>query len=158
MTAPRSQRFFTTRRSTHSRLTSIFCALILSLIPLAAQPLSARSPVDRSSTPAEHQQSPVGNHGPVLSSFENAQGAILLHFTQAEGGPLLKGSGRDTFEIAGPDHTWFPADAHIVNGVVVVSTSLVPQPIAVRYTPSSPAAATLFNSAGVPAAPFRTDK
>jgi sialate O-acetylesterase len=66
--------------------------------------------------------------------------------------------GRGAFEIAGADHTWFPADAHLVNGVVVVSTSLVQQPTAVRYKWSTSAAATLFNSAGRPAAPFRTDE
>lgn len=100
----------------------------------------------------------MGAQGPVLSSTEIAQGAMLLHFSQADGGLLLKGSGRGTFEIAGADHMWFPADAHFVNGVVVVSTSLVQQPTAVRYTWSSLAAATLFNQAGMPAAPFHTDK
>ena len=83
---------------------------------------------------------------------------MLLHFTHADGGLVLKSPGRGAFEIAGVDHIWFPAEAHLVNGVVVVSTSLVQQPTAVRYTWSSLAAATLFNSAGLPAAPFRTDK
>ena len=100
----------------------------------------------------------TGAQGPVLSSTEIAQGAMLLHFGNAEGGLLLKSSGRGAFEIAGADRIWFPAEAHLVNGVVVVSTSLVQQPTAVRYTWSSLAAATLFNSAGLPAAPFRTDK
>jgi hypothetical protein len=40
----------------------------------------------------------------------------------------------------------------------VVSTSLVQQPTAARYTWSSLAAAVLFDSAGLAAAPFRTDK
>ncbi len=62
---------------------------------------------------------------------------MLLHFAHAQGGLLLKSPGRGAFEIAGADHIWFPAEAHLVNGVVVVSTSLVQQPTAVRYTWSS---------------------
>jgi sialate O-acetylesterase len=133
------------------------CALLLTLTPLAAQqPAPANN--DPSPSPPEYHGAPAGARGPVLSTPEIAQGAMLLHFTHADGGLLLKGSGRGAFELAGVDHIWFPAEAHLVNGVVVVSTSLVPQPTAVRYTWSSLAAATLFNNAGLPAAPFRTDK
>lgn len=101
---------------------------------------------------------PVGDEGPELTSSEIAKGAILLHFTRADGGLHLKHSVRSDFEIAGADHIWFPADAHLVNGVVVVSTSLVQQPMAVRYTWSTLATAALFNGVGLPAAPFRTDE
>lgn len=158
MTVPRAQRWFTSHPPTHTRFTPMMSALLLSLTPLAAQQPSARPHVDPSHPTAEHQEGPVGDHGPVLSSSEIAQGAMLLHFTHADGGLRVKGSGRGSFEIAGADHIWFPAEAHLVNGVVVVSTSLVPQPIAVRYGWSNLAAATLFNEAGEPAAPFHTDK
>ena len=118
--------------------------LFFLLIPLAAQLPTAVANVDPS--------------GPVLSSSEVARGAILLHFTHAEGGLILKSPGRGAFKIAGADHMWFAAEAHLVNGVVVVSTSLVQEPAAVRYDWSRSAAAALFNSAGLPARPFRTDK
>ena len=74
----------------------------------------------------------TSGQGPALTSTEIAQGAMLLHFRSADNGLLLKGSGRGVFEIAGADHIWFPAEAHPVNGVVVVSTSLVQMPTAVR--------------------------
>ena len=157
MTSPTAQRSFTSQRLTDSHWTPMVCALLLSLTPLAAQQ-PAPANVDPFPAPPEYQGAPVGAQGPVLSSHEIAQGAMLLHFTHAEGGLLLRNSGRGAFEIAGADRIWFPAEAHLVNGVVVVSTSLVQQPTAVRYTWSSLAAATLFNSAGLPAAPFRTDK
>jgi hypothetical protein len=92
MTARKSQRSFASPRALPTRFTTTVCALLLSLTPLAAQ---------QSSTPS-------GGQGPVLSSSEIAQGAILLHFTHAEGGLRLKDSGRNSFEIAGADHTWFP--------------------------------------------------
>jgi sialate O-acetylesterase len=82
---------------------------------------------------------------------------MLLHFTHAEGGILLESPGRGAFKIAGSDHMWFPAEAHLVNGVVVVSTSLVQEPVAARYDWSRSAEAALLNSAGLPAKPFRTD-
>jgi hypothetical protein len=150
-------RRFRSHRSLRAGFTAGLCALLLSLTSLfAQQPVPANS--DASPAAPERQGVPAGGQGPVLSSTEIAQGAMLLHFTHAEGGLVLKGSGRGVFEIAGADHIWFPAEAHLVNGVVVVSTSLVQQPTDVRYAWSSLAAAALFNRAGMPAAPFRTDK
>lgn len=150
-------RFFRSHPSSSDAFTLTLCALLLSLTPLAGQqPAPENAPP--SDAPLRHDATPSGELSPALSSSEIAQGAMLLHFTHADGGLLLKGSGRGVFEIAGADHIWFPAEAHLVNGVVVVSTSLVQQPTAVRYTWSSLAAATLFNSTGVPAAPFRTDE
>lgn len=147
MTAPNPPRSFTSQPLLIICLNAA-CALLLSLTPLAAQQPSA----------AYSQPFPAGDQGPALSSFEIAQGAILLHFTHADGGLRVEGAGREAFQIAGVDHIWFPADAHLVNGVVVVSTSLVQQPTAVRYAWQGPAAAKLFNGAGLPAAPFSTDK
>jgi sialate O-acetylesterase len=40
---------------------------------------------------------------------------------------------------------------------VIVSSKSVPNPKAVRYAWQSNPLATLFNGAGLPAAPFRTD-
>ena len=60
-------------------------------------------------------------------------------------------------KVAGADHVWFAAEAHLINGTVVVSSSLVQEPTAARYDWSSADAAALFNSAGFPAKPFRTD-
>lgn len=151
MTTPKLQHALTSQRPSLFRPTLAACALLLSLTTLAAQQPS-------SGALAEHQGQATGGQGPALSSFEIAQGAILLHFTHADGGLRIEGLGREAFQIAGADHIWFPADAHLVNGVVVVSTSLVQQPTAVRYTWQAPADARLFNGAGLPATPFRTDK
>ena len=156
MTTLQSRRLFRSHPSTRGALTFSLCAFVLSLTPLAGEQQPA--PVKTQPAPIDHQKTPVEKQGPVLGSSEVAQGAMLLHFTNAVGGLLLRGSGRGAFEIAGADHVWFPAEAHLVNGVVVVSTSLVQQPKVVRYSWSRLDHATLFNSAGVPAAPFSTDK
>ncbi len=103
---------------------------------------------------ADAPQTPAVDQAPVLSSSEIVQGAILLHFAAANGSLRLTGPGRGVFEIAGADHLWLPAEAHMVNGAIVVSTSLIQQPIVVRYRWRTLTAAVLFNSEGVPVAPF----
>jgi hypothetical protein len=157
MTALLSHRSFRSHRSTRGGFPIILWSVILSVTPLAAQQ-PAPANIGASPAPREYQGTTSGALGPVLSSSEIAQGAMLLHFANTEGGLVLKSPGRGAFEIAGADHIWFPAEAHLVNGVVVVSTSLVQQPTAMRYTWSNLAAAKLFNNAGLPAAPFHTDK
>jgi sialate O-acetylesterase len=62
------------------------------------------------------------------------------------------------FQIAGADQKFVDADAKIVGDTVVVSSAQVPTPVAVRYAwDDYPNTANLYNSAGLPAAPFRTD-
>lgn len=157
MTTLEVNRLFRSHRFTRAGFTAALSALLLSLTPLLTQqPTPANT--NPSSAPAEHQGAPAGGQGPVLTSSEIQQGAILLHFTNAGGGLVLKTAGRGAFQLAGADHIWFPAEAHLVNGVVVVSTSLLQQPRAVRYAWSSLDAAVLFNRVGVPVAPFHTEK
>jgi sialate O-acetylesterase len=95
--------------------------------------------------------------GPTLASIERPPGAISLQFANTEGGLVMKGAKLEEFEIAGADRKWYWADARIEGNKVVVSSPAVPNPKEVRYAWQSNPAATLFNGAGLPAAPFRTD-
>ena len=62
------------------------------------------------------------------------------------------------FAIAGADRRFVWANAAIENGRVVVWSDLVPAPVAVRYAwADNPEGANLYNAAGLPASPFRTD-
>ena len=62
------------------------------------------------------------------------------------------------FAIAGEDKKWFWAEATIDGETVVVNSSDVPKPVAVRYGYTmNPAKANLYNREGIPASPFRTD-
>ena len=64
----------------------------------------------------------------------------------------------DWFEIAGADGKWAWADAVIDGDSVVVSSPAVPAPTAVRYAwATNPQGCNLYNQAGLPASPFRTD-
>jgi len=82
---------------------------------------------------------------------------IRLHFAHTDGGLVVKGDKLEEFSIAGDDRKWFWADARIDGNTVVVSSPSVPNPTQVRYAWQSNPAATLFNGAGLPAVPFRTD-
>jgi len=95
--------------------------------------------------------------GPTLESVERLPDSMRLHFSHADGGLIVKGDKLAEFSIAGEDRKWVWADARIEGNTVVVSSPAVPHPTQVRYAWQSNPAATLFNGAGLPAAPFRTD-
>jgi hypothetical protein len=138
------------------RLFFQFAIVLLSVaLPALGQHLTSRNPTVKQGTIVGTSQNQ--DEGPRLVSSEIATSAMLLRFTHTDGGLILHTSTPSAFQIAGADHKWFRADAHLVNGIIVVSTSLVQYPVAVRYAwPSNPNG-TLFNGAGRPAAPFRTD-
>jgi sialate O-acetylesterase len=95
--------------------------------------------------------------GPTFSSVERVPGGLELHFAHTDGGLAVKGERLGEFSIAGDDHQWYRADARIEGDSVVVSSKSVPDPKAARYAWQSNPEATLFNGAGLPAVPFRTD-
>ena len=95
--------------------------------------------------------------GPTLASVDHLPNAIRLHFDHTDGGLVVKGEKLGEFSIAGEDHKWYWADARIEGKTIIVSSPSVPNPREVRYAWQSNPAATLFNGAGLPAAPFRTD-
>ncbi len=61
------------------------------------------------------------------------------------------------FTIAGADQKFVNAQAEIRRDSVVVWSPLVTKPVAVRYGWADYPVGNLFNRAGLPASPFRTD-
>jgi sialate O-acetylesterase len=61
------------------------------------------------------------------------------------------------FAIAGADRQFVWAEARIEGDTVVVSSPQVSQPVAVRYGWADNPEVSLYNKAGLPASPFRTD-
>jgi sialate O-acetylesterase len=107
---------------------------------------------------AKQYRKKVVYSGPTLVKVERLPASIKLHFAHTDGGLSLKGPKLEEFAIAGDDRKWYWANARIKGKTIVVSSSSVPNPKEVRYAWQSNPAATLFNRAGLPAAPFRTDK
>jgi sialate O-acetylesterase len=95
--------------------------------------------------------------GPTFKSVEHLPGKLKLHFDHTDGGLVVKGDTLEEFSIAGKDRKWYWADAKIEGDAVIVSSSKVPDPEAVRYAWQANPAATFYNGAGLPAVPFRTD-
>ena len=86
-----------------------------------------------------------------------APAALRVIFSSANGrlrhpAPVLTG-----FEIAGEDRVFYPADARIDKGAVIVSSASVAAPVAVRYAWRNCPVAWLQDDLGLPAAPFRSD-
>jgi len=83
----------------------------------------------------------------VTLTFDYADGGLKT----SDGGPL-KG-----FVVAGNDQKFYPAEAKIVGNTVIVSSSRVKNPVAVRYGFDYFFRVNLVNGANLPASPFRTD-
>ena len=99
----------------------------------------------------------VPSLGPTYASAEPVPGGLRLRFINAAGGLVVKGPTAAEFSVAGADHAWSWATAKVKGDTVTVSSPTVPQPIAARYAWQANPAATLYNAAGLPMAPFRTD-
>ena len=61
------------------------------------------------------------------------------------------------FYVAGADRKWRPADARVMGEAVEIEAADVAAPVAVRYAWEKNPSGNLFNAAGLPATPFRTD-
>ena len=98
--------------------------------------------------------------GPAYDSMMVEGESLRLHFKNADGGLVAKSlsiisvSG---FEIAGADRKFVGAEARIDGDTVVVSSEDVAQPVAVRYAWGMNPRPSIYNRAGLPASPFRTD-
>lgn len=61
------------------------------------------------------------------------------------------------FAICGSDHCYYWAEARIEGDEIIVFSPKVPRPYAVRYGWADNISCNLYNGAGLPASPFRTD-
>lgn len=118
--------------------------------------------------------------GPMYDSMMETDGKIRLKFEHTDGGLVAKplpetydlntsknevaplvlpkpDSELQGFAVCGEDKVWKWASAKIEGNDVVVWADEVPQPIAVRYGWAHNPTCNLFNGAGFPAVPFRTD-
>ena len=96
--------------------------------------------------------------GPMLKSVKFANGRAVVAFDHAEDGLVNKdGEPLTWFTIAGADGKFVQAEATIADGKVIVQATSVSEPKAVRFAWNEAAQPNLFNGAGLPANPFRTD-
>ncbi len=99
----------------------------------------------------------VEYEGPTFKSMDVQGSRAILHFDHVGGGLEVKGSELKGFAIAGPDGKFIWGEATIDGDTVVVSSPKIDHPTAVRYAWADNPVANLYNKAGLPANPFRTD-
>jgi arylsulfatase A-like enzyme len=123
---------------------------------------------------------PIPFSGPVYTAMKIEGSVIRLSFDHLGGGlvakevpatydvmrrtgqtaPLVRNrphSQLEGFAICGADRKWVWADAKIDGDTLLVWSDQVAAPVAVRYGWADNPTCNLYNAAGLPASPFRTD-
>lgn len=98
---------------------------------------------------------------PLFATADFSNNSATVSFTHAEGGLVAKDiyGYVKGFELAGPDHKFYYAQAVIIDkNKVKVWCPYVMNPVAVRYGwTNAPLDANLFSVQGFPVSPFRSD-
>ena len=95
--------------------------------------------------------------GPVFKAMKVSGNKAVLSFDHLGGGLVAKDGALKGFTVAGTDKKFVAAEAVIKGDTVVVSSAEVKAPGAVRFGWANVPDVNLFNKAGLPATPFRTD-
>ena len=96
--------------------------------------------------------------GPLYASNAVEGDKIRISFTHVGGGLKAKGDALKGFAIAAADKKFVWAQASIEGESVVVWNANIASPRYVRYAWADNPECTLYNGAGLPASPFRTDQ
>lgn len=97
--------------------------------------------------------------GPNYRSMKVEGNRIRLFFDHIDGGLVAKDGSLKQFAIAGQDRKFVWAKAKIDGKTIVVQSNQIREPVAVRYAWAfNPEGCNLYNEAGLPASPFRTDQ
>jgi sialate O-acetylesterase len=84
--------------------------------------------------------------------------AMRVRFSHASGGLVSHDKPVQSLELAGVDRVFHPADGRIDRDTLIVTAFAVREPVAVRYAWTNAPDANLYNGAGLPAVPFRSDE
>jgi sialate O-acetylesterase len=95
--------------------------------------------------------------GPLYLSHAIEGDSVRVRFEHAGGLKTSDGRAPSGFAVAGADRKFVPAEARIEGGAIIVRSRDVPNPVAVRYAWADNPEVNLYNAAGLPASPFRTD-
>ena len=99
----------------------------------------------------------VSGSAPVFRNYRIKGDKMELDFGQKQDGFQIKGTTLKGFTIAGPDCVFYPAEAMVQNGKIIVFSPEVSIPLAARYGWADNPDCNLYGENGLPVAPFRTD-
>ena len=95
--------------------------------------------------------------GPVYNHMKVKKDRAQLFFDGVDSGFKKPSEDLKEFEIAGADQLFYPAVTKIDGKTILVSSSKVKNPTAVRFAWKAVPQPNLFNNENLPASPFRTD-
>ncbi|MHB1674915.1 MAG: hypothetical protein ACYCSP_11785 [Acidobacteriaceae bacterium] len=93
--------------------------------------------------------------GPIFRQVTTEGHSLRVWFDHTGSGLTSKNGTLRGFEVAGADEKYFPAQATINGGTVLVSSASVAVPVAVRYGWAANPDCNLYNGANLPASPFQ---
>jgi sialate O-acetylesterase len=100
----------------------------------------------------------IAYSGPVYKSHKVKGDKVIISFQHANGGLVISGDHElKGFALAGKDGKFYWAQARIDGSRVIVWSDHVTEPMSVRYAWAFNPICNLYNGAGLPASPFRTD-
>jgi sialate O-acetylesterase len=94
--------------------------------------------------------------GPTFAKVEPEGAALRVTFDHADG-LVARGEKLEGFAVAGEDRKFVWADAEIQGPAVRLTSAAVEKPAYARYGWADNPVCNLYNRAGLPAVPFRTD-
>jgi sialate O-acetylesterase len=96
--------------------------------------------------------------GPLFRQARPEGESMRVWFTHTADGLVAEGDKLEGFQVAGSSGQFVDAQAHIDGRTIIVSSPGVTEPQSVRYGWANVPKANLFNSAGLPASPFTSEK
>lgn len=105
----------------------------------------------------EYGKKDIVMSGPLYKSMKTDGNKIRIRFDFVDGGLIAKDGDLKEFTIAGEDKNFVPAKAMIEGNEIVVWSEQINKPAAVRFAWRNIPKPNLYNKAGLPASPFRTD-
>jgi sialate O-acetylesterase len=99
------------------------------------------------------------HEGPVFESVRMEGSEVRLRFSSIGSGLITRNNDAlKGFALCGPDKIFHWAEGRIEGNEVVLKSSAVADPVAVRYNWASNPDGNLYNREGLPALSFRTDR
>lgn len=94
---------------------------------------------------------------PLYETLEIKGSTAILSFKDAPLGLTAYGKEIKTFEVAGKDQVFYPAEAVLKGKTIIVASLKVEEPVAVRYAFKDFVVGEVFGANGLPLSSFRTD-
>lgn len=99
----------------------------------------------------------IVSSGPIFAGASFADGRATVRFDSIGGGLVAKDGPLRGFEVSADGKTFVPASAKIHGATIIASNPEIPAPVAVRYGWANIPDVNLYNTASLPASPFRSN-